>query len=142
MKQLFIRLIAFLKNLFSSVKTQIDLIDANTPVDPAPQLRIEIPKRKMPDKEWREVTKRIREVVGKIDSDTTSYWNDPIKDGRSLKWYGRGLASKLRRSKKFDKLVDELRAEGYTVIVRTTQGMANSPGATRVQVRRKKNDNS
>ncbi len=96
-------------------------------------------KRKPIDREFRAVTKRIRTIVNPIANKLSGHsisYNDSIKNGRSLKWYNKQLALKLRASKKFSRLVAELQAEGYTLDVKTTKGYSNSSGATRVHVKR------
>lgn len=88
--------------------------------------------------EFKPIAKRIRAVVDPLATFKTSY-NDPIINGRSIKWYGGKLADELNKSKEFDKLAKQLNKEGYSVRVRTLRdrGTNTYGSATRVHVKKK-----
>ena len=118
---------------FPTVINSTNSIDITSIIEPR---RIEN-SRKPVDREFQKVTKRVRTVVCQVDPSKRFFYNDKIKDGRSLKWYGRELATKLRKSQKFDRLTQDLKKEGYNISIKTTKGFQNHFGATRVHIRRR-----
>lgn len=78
-----------------------------------------------------EAARRVRKVVQNIAPNMGRAYNDRIKYGRSLKWYGPELATILNKNPKFDNLVRELSKVGINVIVKKTEH------ATRLHIKRR-----